>query len=118
MILHDRTAQLKAYFQNTWQETGFCIGAYGHETSKPTKLYSCSDNAHNLKKEVPEHLQQRLKDAQRLPIVEPETGDVTGGAGLKGSQAYPEAYGDAVGALFHSSRQSIEALSDSDSDGE
>ena len=48
-----------------------------------------------------------------------ELGGVTGGSELKSSQAYPKAYGEAVGKMFHQKRNSAQDVSDSDSeDGE
>ena len=51
-----------------------------------------------------------------MASIEAEAGGVTGGAELKSSQAYPDMYGDAVGAMFHKCRQEVDSLSDSCSD--
>ena len=114
MIEHPRMQQLKEYFKDRWQETGFCMGAYGHQTLKPTKLYSCDGDVHMLKKDVPPELREQNAEAENLASVD-ELGGVTGGSELKSSQAYPVAYGEAVGKMFHHKQRSVEALS-SDSD--
>ena len=118
MIEHPRMQQLKAYFKDRWQETGFCMGAYGHQTLKPTKLYSCDACVQMLKKDVPPELREKLTENEKKLASVDEIGGVTGGSDLKSSQAYPMAYGAAVGKMFHTKRTSVQNVSDSDDDND
>jgi hypothetical protein len=84
----------------TWQEVFTWLGAYGHETWKPTQLVSNAEWSACLYKKMTAEQRYMLKPdsgVRHLPC-DPSTlrRRISGVDGLKSSQAYPKAYGLAV----------------------
>ena len=106
--------QLREVVGEAWNVAHTYMGAYGAETKKGTRLWSNRSCVHKLKKKLPEDC-AKSKDLATVDERRKKLGlpCVTGVKGvLKGSQAYPKAYGQAVVKVYKEERLQIAVLAD------
>eukprot|EP00969_Alexandrium_andersonii_P026958 1175689-Alexandrium_andersonii.AAC.1 len=77
-----------------WHQVHTWMGAFGGKTGKPTRLWSNSEMVLSLKRKSTSAMRAAW-DSTGVTS-RGEDGGITGGPGLKGTQAYPIEYGRAV----------------------
>ena len=117
MCHHPRMAQVKNVCQSSWRHVHTWMGAFGARTPKSTRIWSASDAVYGLHRTL--SAEQKF-DSTGVATVS-SSGAVSGGPDLKGTQEYPEGYGQAVAQAWAQARKhklQLQGDADPESDDE